>query len=143
MIGLVSTCALVLAMTAPCWMSGQGSSWWFPRIPSSKAFTSWKTAKAQAEALAAEVASAEIALEGVEQEALVGARTVLDVLDAEQERLSAQVRLVRANRDTFVAAYSLLSAIGKLTAKGLELPVEIYDYDKNFMRVRTLLYGER
>ena len=53
------------------------------------------------------------------------------------------MRLVRANRDTFVAAYSLLSAIGKLTAKGLELPVEIYDYDKNFMRVRTLLYGER
>ena len=97
---------------------------------SSKAFTSWRTAKAQAEALAAEVASAEIALEGVEQEALVGARTVLDVLDAEQERLSAQVRLVRANRDTFVAAYSLLSALGKLTAKGLELPVEIYDYDK-------------
>ena len=110
---------------------------------SSKAFTSWRTAKAQAEALAAEVASAEIALEGVEQEALVGARTVLDVLDAEQERLSAQVRLVRANRDTFVAAYSLLSALGKLTAKGLELPVEIYDYDKNFIRVRNLYYGER
>ena len=53
------------------------------------------------------------------------------------------MRLVRANRDTFVAAFALLSAIGKLTAKGLELPVEIYDYDKNFMRVRTLLYGER
>lgn len=110
---------------------------------SSKAFTAWRTAKAQAEALAAEVESAEIALEGVEQEALVGARTVLDVLDAEQERLSAQVRLVRANRDTFVAAYSLLSALGKLTAKGLELPVETYDYDKNFVRVRNLYYGER
>ena len=92
---------------------------------------------------AAEVASAEIALEGVEQEALVGARTVLDVLDAEQERLSAQVRLVRANRDTFVAAYSLLSALGKLTAKGLELPVEIYNYDENFIRVHNLYYGER
>ena len=110
---------------------------------SSKAFTAWTTARAQAEALEAEVASAEIALEGVEQEALVGARTVLDVLDAEQERLSAQVRLVRASRDTFVAAYTLLSALGKLTAKNLGLPVEIYNYDKNFVRVRNLYYGER
>ena len=73
------------------------------------------------------MASAEIALEGVEQEALVGARTVLDVLDAEQERLSAQVRLVRASRDNFVAAYTLLSALGKLTAKNLGVPVEIYN----------------
>ena len=110
---------------------------------SSKAFTAWTTARAQAEALQAEVASAEIALEGVEQEALVGARTVLDVLDAEQERLSAQVRLVRASRDNFVAAYTLLSALGKLTAKNLGLPVEIYNYDKNFVRVRNLYYGER
>ena len=110
---------------------------------SSKAFTAWTTARAQAEALEAEVASAEIALEGVEQEALVGARTVLDVLDAEQERLSAQVRLVRASRDNFVAAYTLLSALGKLTAKNLGLPVEIYNYDKNFVRVRNLYYGER
>ena len=110
---------------------------------SSKAYTAWTTARAQAEALEAEVASAEIALEGVEQEALVGARTVLDVLDAEQERLSAQVRLVRASRDTFVAAYTLLSALGKLTAKNLGLPVEIYNYDKNFVRVRNLYYGER
>ena len=110
---------------------------------SSKAFTAWTTARAQAEALEAEVASAEIALEGVEQEALVGARTVLDVLDAEQERLSAQVRLVRASRDNFVAAYTLLSALGKLTAKSLGLPVEIYNYDKNFVRVRNLYYGER
>ena len=110
---------------------------------SSKAFTAWTTARAQAEALEAEVASAEIALEGVEQEALVGARTVLDVLDAEQERLSAQVRLVRASRDNFVAAYTLLSALGKLTAKNLGLPVEIYNYDKNFVRVRNLYYGGR
>ena len=110
---------------------------------SSKAFIAWTTARAQAEALEAEVSSAEIALEGVEQEALVGARTVLDVLDAEQERLSAQVRLVRASRDNFVAAYTLLSALGKLTAKNLGLPVEIYNYDKNFVRVRNLYYGER
>ncbi len=110
---------------------------------SSKAFTSWITARAQAEALNAEVSSAEVALEGVEQEALVGARTVLDVLDAEQERLSAQVRLVKANRDTFVASYTLLSALGQLTAKALDLPVELYDYDKHFVQVRDRYYGEK
>ena len=109
---------------------------------SSRAFISWETAKAQAQALLAEVSSAEVALEGVEQEALVGARTVLDVLDAEQERLSAQVSLVRANRDAFVASYALLSALGKLTAKDIELPVDLYDYDRHFLSVKDRYYGE-
>ena len=88
------------------------------------------------------MASAEIALEGVEQEALVGARTVLDVLDAEQERLSAQVRLVRANRDTFVAAYSLLSALGKLTAKGLSYPLRFMITIKIFQSTQLILWGK-
>ena len=109
---------------------------------SSRAFISWKTAKAQTQALLAEVSSAEVALEGVEQEALVGARTVLDVLDAEQERLSAQVSLVRANRDAFVASYSLLSALGKLTAKEIELPVNLYDLDRHFLSVKDRYHGE-
>ena len=109
---------------------------------SSRAFISWQTAKAQTQALLAEVSSAEVALEGVEQEALVGARTVLDVLDAEQERLSAQVSLVRANRDAFVASYSLLSALGKLTAKEIELPVNLYDLDRHFLAVKDRYHGE-
>jgi outer membrane protein len=108
---------------------------------SSRAFISWVTAKAQAEALVAEVSSAEIALEGVEQEALVGARTVLDVLDAEQERLGAQVSLVRAKESAFVASYSLLSSLGRLTAKSLGLPVELYDQDRHFVTVENMLYG--
>jgi outer membrane protein len=101
------------------------------------------TARAQAEALVAEVSSAEIALEGVEQEALVGARTVLDVLDAEQERLSAQVSLVRAKKGAFVASYSLLSSLGRLTAKSLSLPVKLYDQDRHFITVENMLYGEQ
>ena len=109
---------------------------------SSRAFISWQTAKAQTQALLAEVSSAEVALEGVEQEALVGARTVLDVLDAEQERLGAQVSLVRANRDAFVASYSLLSALGKLTAKAIELPVDLYDLDRHFLSVKDRYRGE-
>ena len=110
---------------------------------SSRAFISWKTAKSQAEALLAEVSSAEVALEGVEQEALVGARTVLDVLDAEQERLSAQVSLVRANRDAFVASYALLSALGNLTAEYISLPVSLYNLDRHFMSVKDRYYGDQ
>ena len=110
---------------------------------SSRAFISWKTAKSQAEALLAEVSSAEVALEGVEQEALVGARTVLDVLDAEQERLGAQVSLVRANRDAFVASYSLLSALGRLTAESISLPVSLYNFDRHFMSVKDRYYGDK
>lgn len=110
---------------------------------SSRAFIAWKTAKSQAEAILAEVSSAEVALEGVEQEALVGARTVLDVLDAEQERLSAQVSLVRANRDAFVASYSLLSALGRLTAESISLPVSLYNFDRHFMSVKDRYYGDK
>jgi outer membrane protein len=110
---------------------------------SSRAFISWMTARAQAEALVAEVSSAEIALEGVEQEALVGARTVLDVLDAEQERLSAQVNLVQAKKRAFIASYSLLSSLGRLTAEALGLPVKIYDHDRHFVTVEGMLYGDQ
>ncbi|MFX4222345.1 MAG: TolC family protein [Thalassobaculum sp.] len=79
--------------------------------------------------------SAEIALDGVQQEATVGARTVLDVLDAEQELLDAQVSLVVADRNAVVAAFTLLSALGRLTAQDLGLPVEIYDYDQHYLAV--------
>lgn len=105
------------------------------------AFESYQTTLAQIESLRAEVQSAEIALEGVEQEATVGARTVLDVLDAEQELLDAQVTLVAAERNAVVAAYTLLSGIGRLTAQDLGLPVEIYDYDQHYLDVESKYYG--
>ena len=108
---------------------------------SARSFEAWTTAVARKESLGAEVLSAEIALEGVTQEATVGARTVLDVLDAEQELLNAQVALVRAERDAFVASYQLLEALGRLTAKGLSLPVEFYDYDRHFVEVEDMAYG--
>lgn len=105
------------------------------------AFEDFKTALAQIESLRSEVQSAEIALDGVEQEATVGARTVLDVLDAEQELLDAQVSLVTADRNAVVAAFSLLSAMGRLTAQDLALPVEIYDYDRHYLAVESKYYG--
>ncbi len=105
------------------------------------AFESYKTALAQIESLRSEVNSAEIALDGVQQEATVGARTVLDVLDAEQELLDAQVSLVTADRNAIVAAFSLLASLGRLTAQDLGLPVEIYDYDRHYLAVESKYYG--
>jgi outer membrane protein TolC len=69
----------------------------------------------------------EIAFEGVSKEQQVGGRTVLDVLNAEQELLNAQVSLVGSKRDAVVAAYQVLAAGGVLTAKSLGLKVKLYD----------------
>ncbi len=69
----------------------------------------------------------EIAFEGVSKEQQVGGRTVLDVLNAEQELLNAQVALVSSERNAVVAAYQVLAAGGALTAKRLGLKVKLYD----------------
>ena len=101
------------------------------------AFEAWTTAVARTQSLATEVVSARVALEGVEQEAAVGSRTVLDVLDAEQAVLDAQVGLVSAESDTRVASYRLLASIGRLTAGALNLPVELYDPDRHFLATES------
>jgi outer membrane protein len=75
----------------------------------------------------ATVKADEIAFEGVSKEQQVGGRTVLDVLNAEQELLNAQVSLVGSKRDAVVAAYQVLAAGGVLTAKSLGLKVKLYD----------------
>ncbi|MCB2055696.1 MAG: TolC family outer membrane protein [Geminicoccaceae bacterium] len=67
------------------------------------------------------------ALEGVKEEALIGTRLTLDILDAESELFLSQVELQRARRDQIVAAYSLKAAIGELTTAHLDLGVERYD----------------
>jgi outer membrane protein len=70
-----------------------------------------------------EVRAAQLAFEGVTEEAKVGARTTLDVLDAEEEVLQARGRLITSQRDEYVAAYRLLAAMGKLTVAHLGLDV--------------------
>jgi outer membrane protein len=69
----------------------------------------------------------EIAFEGVSKEQQVGGRTILDVLNAEQELLNAAVALVSAKRNAEVAAFQVLAANGSLTAKNLGLNVKLYD----------------
>ncbi len=108
------------------------------------ATSAWRdleTARAQIVSFTSEVEATRIALEGTEQEALVGSRTILDILDAEQEYLTAQVNLVRAGRDEIFAAYQVLLAVGRLTAPAIGLPVEYYDVEKHYNQVRNKFIG--
>ncbi len=82
-----------------------------------------------------------LALEGVRQENEFGVRTVLDVLDAEQEDMNIKVNLVRATRNQKIQAYRLLASVGKLTAGELMLPVKIYDPKDNYDSVKYQLLG--
>lgn len=87
---------------------------------------SWEnlaTARAQIRSNREQIRAAAIALDGVQEEAKVGARTTLDVLDAEQELLDAQTDLVDSSSDEYIAAFQLLSSIGKLTVAHLDLDV--------------------
>ena len=113
----------------------------YPVDLAARAYEEWQTSVARISALKVSVDAAEIALDGVQQEATVGARTVLDVLDAEQELLDTQVSLVSANRDEVVAGYTLLLAMGKLTAADLGLNVALYDYDKHYRDVIDRFWG--
>ena len=105
---------------------------------------SWETlmtARARIKSFSAQVEANSIALEGVEREASVGARTVLDILDAEQELLDSRANLVRAGRDEIVAIFALKAAIGQLTARQLNLPVEYYDPGSHYREVRDKWVG--
>jgi TolC family type I secretion outer membrane protein len=99
------------------------------------------TATATIESISEQVRAAEIALEGSRQEALVGQRTVLDVLDQEQDLFTAEVDLVRAQRAQIIAGYRLKAAIGQLTAEGIGLGIEPYDPAAHYDRVRDRWFG--
>lgn len=99
------------------------------------------TAQARVLAFRSQVTASEIALDGVEQEAFVGLRTTLDVLDAEQELFEARVSLVRAQRDGIVSSYWLKASIGDLTASKLGLRVELYDPAQHYDAVRDRIFG--
>jgi outer membrane protein len=91
--------------------------------------------------LQSQIRAAEIALDGVQQEAAVGSRTVLDILNQEQALFQSRVNLVTSQHDEIVAEFALASALGRLTAKNLNLPVKIYDPDTNFDTVRDKWIG--
>ena len=100
-------------------------------------------AKAQIESTTAQVNAAEIALNGVREEARVGQRTTLDVLNAQQELVNARVAFVTAQHDRVVASYTLLAAVGTLSMQKLGLAVVIYDPMVHYQQVRDAWIGVR
>ena len=82
-----------------------------------------------------------IALEGVREEQRVGQRTLLDVLNAEQEFLDSQIELVNARRGVVITSYRLLSAIGMLTSETMGLTSTVYDPEEHFMETRQNWFG--
>jgi outer membrane protein len=105
------------------------------------AWQALETAEAQILSFEEQVRATEVALDGVKQEQLVGARTVLDVLDAELEALNAKVSLVQAQTTAVGARYAVLSAVGRLTAEELGLDVGVYDPTEHYEAVRDKFIG--
>jgi outer membrane protein len=102
-----------------------------------------QAAKAEVEAATRQNDAAARALTGVRNEALAGQRTTQDVLIAEQNLVNARQNLLVAQHDRVVASYSLLSAVGRLSAIELHLPVSIYDPQVHYHQVRDTWIGLR
>lgn len=114
------------------------------RIVREEIKSSWEALVAARDRIAftvRQVEGAERALEGVRRESVLGSRTILDVLDAEQELFSARVNLARTKRDELFNGYRLKAAVGDLTVPSLALPVEPYDADAYYRANRNRLFG--
>ncbi|MBM3618779.1 MAG: hypothetical protein FJX23_09615, partial [Alphaproteobacteria bacterium] len=101
-----------------------------------RAWEGYQTSQASIRAYVTAIRSAEQVLDGVKQEQKYGARTVLDVLDAEQELYVARVGLVRAQRDEVVSSYAILAETGRLNPQSLNMDVVVYNPEENFERVK-------
>ena len=105
------------------------------------AWSAWLAAKEVIGLNQTAVDAAALSLEGVRAENTVGNRTILNILDAEQELLNAQVQLVTAKRNEYVAGFALLSAMGKAQAKALGLDGGVlYDPVSNYERVHHRIW---
>jgi len=108
------------------------------------AVQAWETlvaARAAADSTRSQIRANEIALEGVEREAIVGSRTTLDVLNAQQTLLNSQTSLVQNLAQLVNASYAVAAAIGRLTARDMHLPVPLYDETAYYNAVRDKWVG--
>ncbi len=105
------------------------------------AWEALKSGRAAIASFAAAVRAAQIALQGIQQEALVGTATTLDVLIQVQTLLTAQQQLVVAEHDTALAEYNVAAASGRLIAPELHLPVKLYDMDAHYREVKDKWAG--
>jgi len=106
----------------------------------------WSTlqaARASIASFAAAVRAAQIALAGVQQQALVGTSTTLDVLIQNQQLLTTQSQLITAQHDAALAEFNVAAAVGRLIAPELKLPVKLYDMEQHYKEVRDKWIGFR
>ena len=109
-----------------------------------QATQAWETlvaARATLDSTRSQIRANQIALEGVQREAIVGSRTTLDVLNAQQALLNSQVTLVQNLANYITASYGVASAIGRLTARDLNLNVPLYDETAYYNAVKDRLWG--
>ncbi len=106
-----------------------------------QAWEQFQSARAQVDSQRAAIRASEIALDGVQREAIVGSRTTLEVLNQEQELLANRTNLVQALATAVLQSYSLAAALGRLTAQDLGLDVEPYDMRAYYNAVRNRWAG--
>jgi len=106
-----------------------------------QAWDTYSAAQAAAASTRSQIRANEIALEGVEREAIVGSRTTLDVLNAQQALLSSRVTLVQNLADLVTTSYQVAAAIGRLTARDLHLNVPLYDDTAYYKAVKDRWVG--
>ena len=111
------------------------------RAETTAAWEGYTATKAQIDSIKKQIEASKIALNGVIHEANVGQRTVLDVLDAEQEHLDNQVSLVKAHREEIVSAFALMSAVGDMNPVALNLNVAPYDPKDYYESVKNKWLG--
>ena len=107
------------------------------------AFNTWQNSKFIIEANQAAVHANEVSLAGIREEAKVGQRTTLDVLNAQQTLLNSRVTLITSQRDRVVGSYALVAAVGQLSANRLNLRVDQYDPTIHFDQVKDKWWGVR
>src|SRR5437868_4579385 len=112
-----------------------------PVLPATREGALSLAARASIASFTAAVRAAQIALVGIQEEALAGTRTVLDVLVAEQQLFTTQAQLVTAEHDSAIAEFNVAAATGRLIAPELRLPVHLYDMSRHYKAVKDKWIG--
>ena len=101
----------------------------------------FKSLEAQIVSINSAIKANEMAVEGVKKENEVGSKTLLDVLDAEQDLLEEKVEAIKVERDKYITIFNLMAFMGKLSSSELNLDVGVYDLDKNYDAVKNMWLG--
>lgn len=113
------------------------------RTAATSAWVANEGAKVAVQASESEVKAATVALQGVQREAAGGQRTTVDVLNSQADLIQAKARLIGALRDRVIASYTLLSAVGHLDVKTLNLNTPDYLPEVHYHQVRDAWHGLR